>query len=153
MQPCKLLEIMACIVKRRNYFLHCGNPEDMQSTAFNRRLHIPGVSRCCKLAHPSIKYHWQVLAISLQMQSPHLSSLHRNDVKKLAHLLFYTFHFLWPFLHSLQKKKNVIWAVELLVFLSARFSALLCLYTLHSSLLDLQKAENACLVWMFLSII
>lgn len=105
MQPCKLLEIMACIVKRRNYFLHCGNPEDMQSTAFNRRLHIPGVSRCCKLAHPSIKYHWQVLAISLQMQSPHLSSLHRNDVKKLAHLLFYTFHFLWPFLHSLQKKK------------------------------------------------
>lgn len=89
MQPPKLLEIKACLVKGQNYF-----PEDMQSTAFNRRLHIPGVRHCCKLAHPSIKYHWQVLAISLQMQSPHLSSLHRNDVKKLAQLLFYTFHFL-----------------------------------------------------------
>lgn len=92
-QPGKLLEIMAFIVNWQNYFLDCGNPEDMQSTA-SRRLTIPGVSHCSKLAHPTIKYRWQVLAISLLMPSPHLSSLHRNDVKKLAHLLFYIFHFL-----------------------------------------------------------
>lgn len=52
----------------------------------------------------TIKYHWQVLVTSLQMQNPHASLLHRNVVKKLAHLLFYILNFYDHFSFHYRKK-------------------------------------------------
>lgn len=86
----------------------------------------------------TVKYHWQVLAISLQMQSPHLSLLHRNHVKKLTQLLFYTsifydhfsFHYRWNCYMS-------CWTACFLIWLFLCFTV-----SVHSSFIFIRSAKG-----------